>query len=50
MLADYDYYYAVKRDDAQNITYRHPLARSGCAARSGWWSTSSTWLEPGPAA
>ena len=35
MLADYDYYYAVKRDDAQNITYRTnwPQERLRCAQR-----------------
>ncbi|MFX0594729.1 glycosyltransferase family 2 protein [Melissospora conviva] len=34
VLADYDYYYAVKRDDAQNITYRtNWQERLRCAQR-----------------
>ncbi|MEU9010867.1 glycosyltransferase [Streptomyces sp. NPDC048479] len=34
VLADYTYYYAVKRGDASNITYRaNHLARLGCTAK-----------------
>ena len=47
VLGDYDYYYAVKRDDAQNITYRTRWEeRLRCAQRLVEYVV--TRLDPGP--
>ncbi|MFF8829579.1 glycosyltransferase family 2 protein [Streptomyces sp. NPDC015131] len=47
VLADYTYYYAVKRGDASNITYRaNHLARLRCTERIMHFTASL--VEPGP--
>lgn len=47
VLADYTYYYAVKRGDASNITYRADhLARLGCTAKI--MKHAAALIEPGP--
>jgi glycosyltransferase involved in cell wall biosynthesis len=47
VLADYTYYYAVKRGDASNITYRaNHLSRLRCTARIMHFAASL--IEPGP--
>ncbi|MFE7135308.1 glycosyltransferase family 2 protein [Streptomyces sp. NPDC057638] len=47
VLADYTYYYAVKRGDASNITYRADhLARMRCAERI--LDFAAGLIEPGP--
>ncbi|MFE7772843.1 glycosyltransferase family 2 protein [Streptomyces sp. NPDC057445] len=47
VLADYTYYYAVKRGDASNITYRaNHLARLHCTAEI--MKSTAALIEPGP--
>ncbi|MGW8886814.1 glycosyltransferase family 2 protein [Streptomyces sp. NPDC055749] len=47
VLSDYTYYYAVKRGDASNITYRaNHLARLRCTARI--MEHTAGLIEPGP--